>query len=315
MKSLVTKVEFHEADRHISYAAPLMFMGSCFSDHMATKLKAAAIPVWKDPFGISFNPLSMASNLLFLLGTDLIKREDFIENQGLYGHFRFHTSFSHPDVNQALKKMNDSLIEARRLLPHLSHLYVTLGTAWVFRKEDEVVNNCHKLPASQFQRSIANVDQISRLWKESVHQLRSVNPEIQVVFTLSPVRHWKDGAEGNSLSKSTLRLAIEQSILSDKKCVYLPSYEFMMDECRDYRFYADDMLHPSNMAIEMIWERFRESQVDPSAYPWMDEHEKILKRKAHRSLFPGSDNDERFKAETVEMEHEWTQKTNDLHWK
>ena len=314
MKKLQTKVDFPKSDSPLKYSVPALFMGSCFSQNISEKLKKAGYPVLVDPFGISFNPISIAQNLDFLLTKKEIEKDDLFLHQGLYSHHAFHSSCSHPDAWQALELMNQGLAAARKALTSLSHIYITFGTAWIFKKEGMTVNNCHKLPTAQFSRSLVDETVILEQWNKVIEKLRKVNPTLHLRFTLSPVRHWKDGAEGNSLSKAMLRLAIHKVIIAHRNIGYIPAYEFMMDECRDYRFYADDLLHPSSLAIDLIWERFRASELKETDQILIEEHLALAARKSHRSLFPDSAEDQRFKADTLKIEAELEARMKAVRW-
>jgi hypothetical protein len=302
MRKLQTTVEFKKSEHPLRFESRCLFMGSCFSQHMANNLKKAGYNVISDPFGISFNPISLAVNLAFILSGVKIKEEEFFEHQGIWNHFRSHSSNSHVDKKTALTLMNEALKESREALKNLSDIYITFGTAWLFKREGVVVNNCHKLPADQFKRELADREEIVNVWSQVITMMREVNPDLKFCFTLSPVRHWKDGAEGNSLSKSILRVAIEEILQANKEVSYFPSYEFMMDECRDYRFYADNLLHPSALAIELIWEKFRATQTAEKDADLIDEYLALASRKEHRPRFPGSSEDVLFQKTTRNLE-------------
>jgi hypothetical protein len=302
MRKLQTFVEFKKSEHPLRFESPCLFMGSCFSQHMANNISKAGYTVISDPFGISFNPISIAENIAFILSGVKIKEDELFEHQGIWSHFRSHSSNSHFEKRIALSQINDTLNDTREVLNDLRHIYITFGTAWVFKREGMVVNNCHKLPADQFQRELVDREEIVNVWCQVITVMRELNPDVKFCFTLSPVRHWKDGAEGNSLSKSLLRVAIHEIVQANKHVSYFPSYEFMMDECRDYRFYADDLLHPSSLAIEMIWEKFRATQTAEKDTELIDAHLALTLRKEHRPRFSGSAEDLLFQKTTLEME-------------
>jgi len=192
-------------------------------------------------------------------------------------------------------------LSASERLTTCNHLMITFGTAWVYRLQgsDGVVANCHKLPEKQFTRGRLSVEEIVACWQPLLARLKAVNPPIRLLFTVSPIRHWRDGAHENQLSKATLLLAIEQL---QKQCDadYFPAYELMMDELRDYRFYAADMLHPSDVAVDYLWERFSDTRFDAATRAAMHEVEQINKALAHRPLNPDTDEYRRFNAQTRE---------------
>jgi hypothetical protein len=311
---LVTEVPFPEADVKIGFKSPVAFMGSCFSVHMASEMENSGLPVWRDPFGISFNPISLAENLLLCLEGKEIDPSELFEHEGRFRHFRFHSSCSGAKREQTCSQINRSLTEFKNVLASATHLFVTFGTAWVYRKGNLVVNNCHKLPAERFERGLLRVEEIVKAWEQSLSALKELNPAIQIAFSLSPVRHWKDGAEGNSLSKAILRLAIEEIQKKAENASYIPSYEFMMDECRDYRFYADDLLHPSSMAISLIWERLSKAYLNVKDEGIFKKFRALKKREAHRPMASGTEGEEKFIKHTEDLREALERELGNKRW-
>jgi hypothetical protein len=188
--------------------------------------------------------------------------------------------------------MNDDIIAGHEMLKKADFLFITLGTAWVYEfiETGKIVSNCHKLPANLFHRYRLNVDEVIDVLSGTIKKIKKLNPELRIVFTVSPVRHWKDGAHGNQLSKSVLLLAIDELESRFTNVSYFPSYELVMDELRDYRFYDEDMLHPSDTAVKFIWEKLNEVYFTDDTKRYVKEVEKIMKARNHRPFNPSGDN-------------------------
>jgi hypothetical protein len=292
MTTFLTHIDIPELPRKITYQTPVLSMGSCFADNIGQALQQRYFPVTKNPFGIVYNPLSIAQSLQRLDSGDLFTAEEIIYTHDLYTSFFHHGSFSHPDKTIFLKTANDLLQKGADTFRESKIVMLSLGTAWAYRHKasGQVVANCHKIPASEFERFMLSVDEIVNILFPII---RSSDKEW--IMTVSPIRHWKDGAHGNQLSKATLLMAIEKLQQETEKIYYFPAYEIMMDELRDYRFYADDMLHPSSQAVNYIWERFSEIAFDDNTKQILKEVEKIVVARNHRPFYPETEAYRRFK--------------------
>ncbi len=266
-------------------------MGSCFADNIGQALQQRCFPVTVNPFGTVYNPLSVAQSLERLQSAGAFTEEELIQSGELYTTFFHHSHFSHPDKHVFLQQANERLAHGAEAFQKAAFVLVTLGTAWAYRHKDTgaVVNNCHKIPAAQFNRFMLSSDEVAAALQPIVGASK-----IQWVFTLSPIRHWKDGAHGNQLSKAVLLLGIEELQRRNNNVHYFPAYEIMMDELRDYRFYADDMLHPSPQAVAYIWERFAAAALSEDTKKTMAEVEKIVAMKQHRLLHPETESSRKF---------------------
>jgi hypothetical protein len=235
-----------------------MLLGSCFAAEIGARFREGRMPVMVNPFGVLYNPESVAESIrLAIDGTQFVESDlDYYNKR--YLSFYHGTSFSGSELSSVLSGVNRSLAEMSEFLKQTRVLSVTFGTAWIYKwkQTGRVVSNCHKIPSSNFSRSLLSPENISHVWKELLEKLRTFNPELELVFTVSPVRHLKDGFHENQVSKSVLHLAIKDLMETDARTGYFPSYEIVLDELRDYRFYADDMIHPSAMAVDYIWEKF-----------------------------------------------------------
>lgn len=272
--------------RETGYGKLNLFMGSCFTENVGNKMADLKYSVDINPFGILYNPMSVANGLEILLNKKVLSKDDLIQHNHLWHSFSHHGRFSGSNENEALKKINGRISTSSDFLKKADFLFLTFGTAWIYRskKNGEVVANCHKIPAKDFIRERLSVADIVEKYTELLHALWQQNSKLNVVFTVSPIRHWKDGAIENQRSKATLLLAVEQlvQLFANDKCAYFPSYEIVMDELRDYRFYAEDMLHLSNVAVNHIWEIFVESFVEPESRKLAKEVQKITAAMNHK---------------------------------
>ena len=254
---LQTPVADEKCKVGISYKDKIMMLGSCFTDNIGRQLADYGFDVCINPFGTLYNPASIASAIERLVSMKPFTRDDCVEigaGDRRICSFHHHTSFSGNDAEEFLEKANESLARAASFFRGCNKVIMTLGTSWCFRHigSDSIVANCLKHPASEFRRERLSPDEISVLLRQIT--ATSCGSPKEYIFTVSPIRHFKDGAHGNQLSKAGLLLGIDSAI--DGRADYFPAYEIVMDELRDYRFYAEDMCHPSSQAVEYIGERF-----------------------------------------------------------
>ena len=287
--------------KRLMHDSRVMMLGSCFSDNMGQRLARGLVDVMVNPFGTTYNPFSIASCVRRLVDAKELAAEDLFQSNGLWHSFLFHSKFSGADLQSTLDAMNASIIAGHGHLSRCSHVFVTLGTAYTYSLADGgmVVNNCHKLPASTFSRRLRRVDEACRVLDEAVESLHGFNDKATVVLTVSPIRHVADGIEMNQLSKSTLLVAAHDvaSRHSDY-CAYFPSYEIMMDDLRDYRFYASDMTHPSDVAVDYIWEKFKDAFFDNKERAKVEQCERFSRRLSHRVMSDDPGAAERFRQDT-----------------
>lgn len=260
-----TLVEIPAYPWQTAYPKTNMFMGSCFTENVGNKMADLNFDTDINPFGILYNPASICNGLNILLDKNSLHQSDLIEQNGLWHSFFHHGKFSFSDRKHTLDAINSRIEFSSQYLKTADFLFITFGTSWIykFKKTGKTVANCHKIPANEFERFRLKVDEIVHDFKNTLSSLWQINPQIKVVFTVSPIRHWKDGAIENQRSKSVLLLAIDEIIKeTGNKCTYFPSYEIVMDELRDYRFYTEDMLHISEVAVNHIWNIFEEVLID-----------------------------------------------------
>jgi len=281
---LRTKINITPSPKKITYDGGVMFIGSCFASSIGSRLEMGKIPVMINPSGTVYNPVSVCNTLETITSGKEVMQSDLYNYKDTWLSFNHYTDFSSDDPLSVLEKINAKSLTANSFLGNSAFLFITLGTARVYRLKEtgRIVSNCHKIPASYFEPGILTVDEIVALWTTRLDQLQSLFPKLKVIFTISPVRHWKDGAHGNQVSKSVLFLAVEKLLAHSSAPTYFPAYEIVMDELRDYRFYNDDMLHPSSLAIDYIWEYFSDSYLDRKTLDLYNEVLKIRKACTHR---------------------------------
>ena len=296
-----TVIDIPKPEKQISYTTKIVLAGSCFADNIGIKLKEHKFPVDHNPFGVLYNPLSIKKNLEILIQKKLFNEADIHFYNDLWFSFQHHSSFSHPDKQICLEKINTSLMKASGFLRNAGFLFITFGTAWVYERkaDNSIVANCHKLPAKEFNRYLLTVEDIVQNYEQLIDRIREINSALKIVFTVSPIRHWKDGAINNQVSKSTLILAIHRLKEKYPDVEYFPAYEIFMDELRDYRFYGNDMLHPSETAVDYTWKIFSDTYIDESSKELMKEIVKINKAKSHRPMNPSTDTYRDFLKNTI----------------
>jgi hypothetical protein len=292
-----TKVEIPASDIKIDHTKGILLVGSCFADNIGTRLKELKFRVEHNPFGVLYNPVSVKIDLGLLTEKRMFSESDLYRFDNRWISFNHYTHFSDTDKTACLQKINDSIISASELLADARFLFITFGTSWVyeFLKTGQIVANCHKIPAREFRRFLLNVEDIVKEYDILLAKLRDYNPDLNIVFTLSPIRHWKDGATGNQLSKAILLNAIHQLVNRYHYTHYFPAYEIFMDELRDYRFYAKDMIHPSDAGLDYIWEKFTNTYISDESIEIVKEIEKIIRAKNHRPVNPDSSGFLKFK--------------------
>ena len=282
-----TKVAIEKSGLFIGYGDGIVMLGSCFTENIGARLSCRLMDVCVNPFGTLYNPASIADAVERLAENRMFTAGELFEYGGRWHSFAHHSRFSSADREKALERINSSYAEAVAALRRCSVLIVTFGTAYVFTRDGRVVANCHKLPASEFARTMLGIDEITEIWDRAIQTLGRLNPQMRILFTVSPVRHLADGAHGNQSSKATLLLATDSLVERFGQCGYFPSYEIMMDELRDYRFYASDITHPSEMAVDYIMERFSDAYFTEETRRQADACMKLSRMVNHR---PMSDN-------------------------
>jgi len=292
---LQTQIPFKkQSDNLINYASNILLIGSCFVENIGNKLEYFKFQNLLNPFGILFHPKAIEALIADSVGKKKYSEKDIFFYNEQWHSFDAHSKLSNPSKEILLLELNSQLGLTNQKIQKASHVIITLGTAWVYRfvESQNIVANCHKVPQKQFSKELLSVEEIVQSLENMVRLIKKVNPDVAIIFTVSPVRHLKDGFIENTQSKSHLITAIH-SILTDN-IHYFPSYEIMMDELRDYRFYAEDMMHPNHLAIEYIWNKFKEVWISEDSNKIMDEVDVIQKNLQHKPFNPNSESHQKF---------------------
>jgi hypothetical protein len=283
---LRTTFDISKSEKKITYADNVMFIGSCFASSIGSQMETGHMPVMINPAGAVFNPVSVCNTLDTITVNNEFHIEDLHFYDGTWLSFYHYTDFSSNDPAKVLENINKISRAAYEFLKNACFLFITLGTARVYKlkKSGLIVSNCHKIPAEQFEFQLLSPEDIVEIWSAQLDKLHDLFPKLNIVFTISPVRHWKDGAHGNQVSKSILFVAVEELLHHKTLPGYFPAYELLMDDLRDYRFYSDDMLHPSASAISYIWEAFTDCYLDKATFGIWKEVSKITKAYNHHFM-------------------------------
>ena len=279
-----TTFDIDPSPEKISYNKRVIMVGSCFSSDIGERFANGRMNVCVNPSGTIYNPASIANCINRLLPPAEYGFNELLEYNGKWLSLDHYTEFESEDKYVLLDKVNQSLTNSHIFLKEASFLFITFGTSKIYRWKEtgEVVANCHKIPSKHFIEEMISFNEIVNIWSTTLNSLTAFNPKLKVIFTVSPVRHWKDGAPTNQLSKSMLFVAINELMQKFPNTGYFPSYELVMDDLRDYRFYAADMLHPSPQAVDYIWDSFRNCYFDKETQHLYNEVESITRASRHR---------------------------------
>ncbi|NLR92605.1 GSCFA domain-containing protein [Flammeovirga agarivorans] len=288
-----TPVLVEEFDKKIDYSSNIFSIGSCFSENIGNKLSDYRFQITTNPYGTLYNPISIFDNLSTSIKGKIIDDHKIVEVENVFRHFDFHSDISAHSLEELKSKINSTHNTVKKILDTTQFLFITLGTSFVFERssDNEIVANCHKVPAKEFRQRLLTIDEI----QQSFQKLYALLPKsTTIIFTVSPIRHFRNGLVDNSLSKSLLRYACHLFEEEHNNVHYFPSYEIMMDDLRDYRYYAEDMVHPSKLAIKYIWEQFKNSLIEENCYPLMRDWEKIIQGVNHRPFNPKTEAHQKF---------------------
>ena len=283
---LQTPVETGRSKVGVSLNDKIVILGSCFADNIGGKMVDLGFDVCVNPFGTLYNPVSVCNSVARLTSGIPFSKDECVQmgaGAGLVCSFSHHTSFARRTEDEFLQVANASLKEASLRWKAASKVIITLGTAWIYEylRSGETVSNCLKIDAKEFSRRRLSVRETATLLMNMIAR----HPEKEFMFTVSPIRHFKDGAHGNQISKSTLLLALDEVLAKfPERCEYFPAYEIVLDELRDYRFYAADMIHPSDQAVDYLWSRFVRFAMPESELPALDARRRELLRAQHRPI-------------------------------
>ncbi|MFV5703824.1 GSCFA domain-containing protein [Flavobacterium sp. XS2P12] len=300
-----TQIPIPKSNYPIDYNATIMSLGSCFAVNMAEKLDYFKFQNSCNPVGILFHPLAIEKLIDFAVSGKQFTENDIFFHNERWHCFDVHSDLSNSNKEELLTSLNAIIKSTNQQITESTHFIITYGTSWVYRniESDSIVANCHKVPQKQFKKELLSVEEIKESIANTLKLIHAVNPNCNIIFTVSPVRHIKDGFVENQWSKANLISAIHD-VLNTEHCKlstkYFPSYEIMMDELRDYRFYAEDMLHPNQVAIDYIWKRFKETSISETAFSMMEEVEGIQKSLSHKPFNPNSESHFKFESKVRE---------------
>ncbi len=311
--NLQTHVPLQLAEHQFDYQSQMLLLGSCFVENIGKKLDYYKFRSLQNPFGILFHPKAIENLLSKSIHAFSYTEEDIFYHNERWHCFDAHSDLSDVSKDELLRKLNDGLKDTRQQTSISTHIGITLGTAWVYRKSESnsIVANCHKVLQKEFVKDLLSVENIVESLKTIVDLIQSVNPNTQIIFTVSPVRHLKDGFIENQQSKAHLISAVHEVIQNStfaSRSSYFPSYEILMDELRDYRFYKSDMVHPSELAVDYIWEKFKSVWSSKEAFSTIEKVEEIQRGMQHRPFNPKSEEHQKFlnslnaKAQVLQME-------------
>ena len=294
-----TQIPIVKSGHAIDYDAKVVSLGSCFAVNMAEKLDYFKFRNSCNPFGILFHPVAIEKLVRYAVLGKLFTAEDIFFHNERWHCYDAHSDLSKANQQELLENLNSIVQNLKKQLVESSHIIITYGTSWIYRfvESDAIVANCHKVPQKQFTKEILSIAKIQESIAATVELVQSINQKVTFIFTVSPVRHIKDGFVENQLSKAHLISALHASLdFKQSDLNYFPSYEIMMDELRDYRFYNEDMLHPSAIAVNYIWDCFKEAHIASSAFETMEQVSTIQKSLQHRSFNPTSESHQKFEA-------------------
>ncbi len=281
-----TELTPSKAGFDINYQTPTLGIGSCFVENIGKKMTTRQLPFLQNPFGIVYNPVSMAAQLDILMGEKRFVESDLVELNGLFHSWLHHGFYSENSVETTLEKINTAIDEARTFLRTTKYLFLTFGSATVFqlKTSGQIVVNCHKAPARYFDRRRLSTLEIGDAFTPILEKLSTQLPDLQIITTVSPVRHLRDGLIENNLSKATLLLTADALAQKFSNVSYFPAYELVMDDLRDYRFFERDMMHPTVQAIDYVWQFFNDTYFSEETKKNVQKIEKINAMEAHRPI-------------------------------
>ena len=289
--------DFPSISEPINYSDEIFLIGSCFAENIHYKLKHYKFQSYCNPAGILFNPLSIATCLNNIVNSIAITKDQIFEHQGVWYSWQHHGSIAAASEVELAQMIDHENNLAFTKLSKAKFLIITLGSAYIYEliQGNLLVANCHKIQASNFNKKLLGIEEISLAFETMINGLKKINPTIQILFTISPVRYIRDGLNQNNLSKATLHLAVQKILKQHQNCYYFPAYEIVIDELRDYRFFERDFMHPNQLAIDYVWQRFTETCFDKKTAIYLEDLNPILTAKNHRILHQKSNTHLQFK--------------------
>lgn len=293
VKPLSPRISIHEN---------VLLTGSCFTDHMSSRLRELKFRVMENPNGIVFNPLSIEKAVLSWISQKSYDEQDLFYHQEQWQSWHFHGHYASMEASESLERMNKSVQQAHQFLKNAQWLVITLGSAFVYSlvndslggSPGQVVANCHKVPASHFHHRLASLAEVEASLSRTISAVAAFNPNCQVLFTISPVRHYREGLVENNRSKGILHNAVHTMLQQYDHVQYFPAYELVIDDLRDYRFYAEDLVHPNYAATQYVWEKFEASCLDEETRQLIPQLQDLLRAYRHKPFSPRSAQHKKF---------------------
>ncbi len=312
--NFTTQIPISKHENNISHKDKIMLLGSCFTENIGNKLSINGFETMINPFGILYNPFSICNSLDRIINLKFLLSEDLVQVNEFWYSYEHHGIFRNENSDNLLQTINLGISEANSFLKQTNWLIITLGTAWIFflKENNKILGNCHKLNSQLIDRRLLTINEITENIDLTINNIRKINPDIKIILTVSPIRHWKQGFRENLISKSTLHLATDQICKSINNCSYFPAYEIVMDELRDYRFYQADMLHPSEVAVDYIWEKFSNHLFSDNTIQLCKDYFKLHSMKQHRAFNPESQGYKQHLIKIEKLEIELYEKRNKL---
>lgn len=303
MMDLMVNIDMKKLPKPISYGERILLIGSCFTEHIGNSLAELKFPVLQNPNGILFDPISVCNSLVSYIQNKQYSEEDLFYNNELWQSWSHHSRFSNTNANKSLQQINDSQQKAHTFLKEADWIIITLGSSFSYRLTENAIStgtkglgvaNCHRAPAQWFNKHLLSIDEIVSTHDNCIHQLFHFNPKLQIIFTVSPVRHIRDGVVENNRSKARLLESVHHMVGKFDGLHYFPAYELVIDVLRDYRFYDIDLVHPNYMATEFVLEKFSQSCIESHSQELMSEIRKIVIARKHKAFQPTTEAHQRF---------------------
>lgn len=307
MSEFRTIIKTHPGEARMAISDQIFTIGSCFSDAIGQRLRTYKLKAHVNPTGISYNPISIHHLLNLAVGKQALQEDNCTSGEVVF-HYDFHSSLYAKNRTELAARLAQTVSQCKKALLETTWLIITYGTAWIYSRKDNgrIVSNCHKQPADWFTKTLLGAAAVEESFQELHSALLQANPGLNIMLTISPVRHLKDTLEGNSVSKSVLRVACENLTRRYPNVFYFPSYEIMMDDLRDYRFYKSDMIHPNDVAEEYIWDKFAGTWFDKELQSFVKSWRSILQALEHRPFHPNTDAHQSFVKATLEKIEAWS---------
>lgn len=312
--NFTTPIPISKHENSISHKDKVMLLGSCFTENIGNKLTINGFETLINPFGILYNPFSICDSLDRILNLNFLDSDSLVYVNEFWYSYEHHGVFRDKNKDNLLQTINLYITNANHFLKQTDWLIITLGTAWVFflKENNKILGNCHKLDSKLIDRRLLSAEEIVRDTILTINNIRKINPNIKIILTVSPIRHWKQGYRENLISKSLLHIATDQICKTINNCSYFPAYEIVMDELRDYRFYQSDMLHPSEVAVDYIWEKFSTHLFSDDTIKLCKDYSKLYSMKQHRAFNPESEGYKNHLIKIEKLEQELYEKRKKL---